>query len=161
MKLDSASVKDTRASPLQTGASFLVGTFGVYACRRLRPHPKGSGYRRFAIRCLRAGLKRRSTTPVADNSIVQRSTLITGVLLATSGAMLGGVGYWVSGGFDYLSASATYDVPGIGDYDHSNRMPAGLSGTATTPKRTRFGDQRCLHLSQERSRGSFAIHRGG
>jgi len=49
---------------------------------------------------------------VADNSLVQRSTVIVGVLLATSGAMLAGVGFWVSGGFDYLSASGAYDVRG-------------------------------------------------
>ena len=34
--------------------------------------------------------------------------------------MLAGVGYWVSGGFDYLSASATYDVPGVGDYGRTS-----------------------------------------
>jgi Ca-activated chloride channel homolog len=92
---------------------------------------KESRWRSYASRCLRAGLK--TLCRVADNSFVQRSTLITGVLLATSGAMLGGVGYWVSGGFDYLSASPTYDVAGIGDYDHAKHMPAGLTGTVTTP----------------------------
>lgn len=62
---------------------------------------------------------------IADSSFVQRSTLIAGVLLATSGAMLAGVGYWVSGGFDYLSV-ASYDLPGL-DYGKSPRMPSGLS----------------------------------
>ena len=64
---------------------------------------------------------------------MQRSTLITGILLASSGAVLAGVGYWVSGGFDYLATSASYDVPG--DYDHQKppRTPLELSGGATVP----------------------------
>jgi len=47
---------------------------------------------------------------IADNPIVQRSTVITGLLLAFSAATLAGVGYWVSGGFDFFSAdSANFD----------------------------------------------------
>ena len=44
--------------------------------------------------------------------------------------MLAGVGYWVSGGFEYLSTSATYDVPGsnyggsgTGDYGRAAHTP--------------------------------------
>ena len=69
---------------------------------------------------------------VADSSFVQRSTLIAGLLLATSGAMLAGVGYWVSGGFDYLSA-ATYDVPAGFDHEQSTRLPSGLAGGGPPP----------------------------
>lgn len=70
---------------------------------------------------------------IADSSVVQRSTLIAGLLLATSGAMLAGVGYWVSGGFDYLSA-ATYDLPAGFDHGKSVRMPSGLSATMSPSK---------------------------
>jgi VWFA-related protein len=80
-------------------------------------------------RCWRAFFK--AFRYMADSSFVQRSTLIAGVLLATSGGMLAGVGYWVSGGFDYLSA-ATYDVPVGFDHEKSARMPSELSGTGTT-----------------------------
>ena len=54
---------------------------------------------------------------LADNPYVQRSALITGVLLASSSALLAGVGYWVAGGFDYLSAATPYDVASVGSYD--------------------------------------------
>ncbi len=81
--------------------------------------------------CWRASLK--TLGCIADSSFVQRSTLIAGILFATSGAMLAGVGYWVSGGFDYLSASATYDVPGVAEYGTSGRMPSGLAGKAGAP----------------------------
>jgi Ca-activated chloride channel family protein len=94
------------------------------------PTSGGSACRNFARRCLRSGLK--AFHRIADNSLVQRSTLIAGILFATSGAMLAGVGYWVSGGFDYLSASAIYDVPSPGDYP-TTRMPSGLSGSGTAP----------------------------
>jgi len=50
---------------------------------------------------------------------VRRSTIVTGILLATSGALLAGVGYWVSGGFDYLSASASYEMPAHVGGSHS------------------------------------------
>ncbi len=80
-------------------------------------------------RCRRAFLK--AARCVADSSFVHRSSLIAGLLLATSGGMLAGVGYWVSGGLDYLSA-ATYEVPAGLDYGKSTRMPSGLSGTGTT-----------------------------
>ena len=70
---------------------------------------------------------------VADSSFVQRSTVIVGVLLATSSAMLAGVGFWVSGGFDYLSASGTYDVRGPLDPGGSIYMPPGISGSAAAP----------------------------
>jgi VWFA-related protein len=84
----------------------------------------------FAHRCLQALLK--TGRHIADSSFVQRSTLIAGILLATSGGMLAGVGYWVSGGFEYLSA-ATYDVPAGFDRDRSAHMPSGLSGTGSAP----------------------------
>ena len=80
-------------------------------------------------RCRRAFLK--AARCVADSSFVHRSSLIAGLLLATSGGMLAGVGYWVSGGLDYLSA-ATYEVPAGLDHGKSTRMPSGLSGTRTT-----------------------------
>lgn len=86
---------------------------------------RAGGYPRAACAALK------SLCCTADNPFVQRSTLISGVLLAVSSAMLSGVGYWVSGGFDYLSAATTYDVAGVGDYGITRRMPAaGLSGTA-------------------------------
>ena len=52
--------------------------------------------------------------------------------------MLAGVGYWVSGGFDYLSRSAAYDMPGpgyggagTGDYGPGKQIPPlGPSSTA-------------------------------
>lgn len=40
---------------------------------------------------------------LADKLFVQRSTILTGALLAFSGATLAGVGVWVSGGFDFLA----------------------------------------------------------
>jgi len=69
---------------------------------------------------------------LADSSFVQRSTLIAGVLLATSGVMLAGVGYWVSGGFDYLSA-ATYSVPAGFDQGRNVHMPSGLLAGGSSP----------------------------
>lgn len=79
--------------------------------------------------CRRAFLK--AVHCVADSSFVHRSTLIAGLLLATSGGMLAGVGYWVSGGFDYLSA-ATYEVPVGLDYGRYSRTASGWSGRGTT-----------------------------
>jgi VWFA-related protein len=70
---------------------------------------------------------------LADNSFVQRSTMITGILLATSGALLAGVGYWVSGGFEYFSAPAAYDAPPLGNYGGTAgpaHIPPGLSPVA-------------------------------
>jgi len=52
--------------------------------------------------------------------------MITGILFATSGALLGGVGYWVSGGFEYLSASPAYDVPSAASH-------GGAGGPAHSP----------------------------
>ena len=156
---DPATFVANPASFPEIRASLPRGTFGVHICRRLRQQRKGPGAAGAPCACLAAGLK--ALCRVADNSFVQRSALITGVLLASSGAMLGGVGYWVSGGFDYLSASASYDVPGIADYDRSRHMPAGLSGTATVPDGLRFPHQRSLHLSQERSRSAASVHGGG
>jgi Ca-activated chloride channel homolog len=79
---------------------------------------------------LRAFLK--AGRRVADSSFVQRSTLIAGILLASSGVMLAGVGYWVSGGFDYLSA-VTYDVPAGFEHGNATHMPSGLSGGGSVP----------------------------
>jgi Ca-activated chloride channel homolog len=95
--------------------------------RKIVERPAGSPKAR---RCFRALLK--TGRQIADSSFVQRSTLIAGLLLATSGGMLAGVGYWVSGGFDYLSA-ATYDVPAGFDHGNSARMPPGLSGIGSAP----------------------------
>jgi Ca-activated chloride channel homolog len=67
----------------------------------------------------------------ADSSLVQRSTLIAGLLFASSGFMLAGVGYWVTGGFDYLSAT-TYEVSAGFDHGKSIGTPSGLSGAGTT-----------------------------
>ena len=69
---------------------------------------------------------------IADSSFVQRSTLIAGLLLATSGAMLAGVGFWVSGGFEYLSAT-TYDVPAGFDHGRTTHIPSGLSEGGFSP----------------------------
>lgn len=82
----------------------------------------------------RASLK--TLCHIADSSFVQRSTLIAVILLASSGAMLAGVGYWVSGGSGYLSASATYDVPGVSDYG-APPLPGGLFATPAAPNAPR------------------------
>lgn len=66
----------------------------------------------------RCGCRRQPLGPIvvlkplyylADYLYVQRSTVFTGILLAASGALLAGVGYWVSGGFDYFAGSP--DIP--------------------------------------------------
>lgn len=70
--------------------------------RALARENAGRGYTyRLAIATLK------TLRSIADKPVVQRSTIITGVLLAFSGATLGSVGFWVSGGFDFLSANPT------------------------------------------------------
>jgi VWFA-related protein len=80
------------------------------------------------VGCIRCLLK--PIRYAADNPIVQRSTIITGLLLAFSGATLGGVGYWASGGFASLSADAPAmeGMPGmVGSYG------GGRETTVTLP----------------------------
>jgi VWFA-related protein len=73
---------------------------------------------------------------LADKPVVQRSTLITGALLAFGGATLATVGFWVSGGLDFLSAAspagtvATYRAGREVASASLPPVPVGLSGTA-------------------------------
>jgi VWFA-related protein len=107
-----------------------------------------SGHRRDARLFLRTGHKLlKALVDVADNPLVRRSGLITGVLLASSGAMLAGVGYWVSGGFEYLSASTTYDAPrvnyagpGAGDSGRPGHTPPPALSPATPNRNNSLAD---------------------
>ena len=84
---------------------------------------------------------------IADNSIVQRSTILTGILLAFSSATLGGVGVWVSGGFDFLAANpvpADGSAGTVGTYRANKefavaRVPlggGGIGSNSATPEYT-------------------------
>jgi VWFA-related protein len=73
---------------------------------------------------------------IADSGYVRRSTIITGVLLAFSAASLAGVGYWVSGGFDNVSAVGSAEGYAAAPWDYNRGHAAGLervSASKVTP----------------------------
>ncbi len=70
---------------------------------------------------------------IADNPFVQRSTIITGVMLSLGAVTLAGVGEWVSGGFDGFGGGDGSGYVASGEYAGSNPRSAAPVLRETLP----------------------------